>query len=187
MRERRTGTWLIVLFCMICFLYFTKVNMDVVAMKAADMSEVVSFGELDAKGQHDFEEVSTDTGQETSFRPEFGARPKNCLGVFTLTAYCPCEKCCGVWSHNRPTDDMGNEIVIGAFGCRLVPGVSVAVDPEVIPYGTELEIDGAKYIAHDCGGSIKGNRIDVYFADHQEALIFGVKTNTVYLVGVNGV
>lgn len=106
------------------------------------------------------------------------------LGVFTLTAYCSCEKCCGEWAHNRPVDDMGNEIVVGASGYRLVSNVSVAVDPAVIPYGTVLEIDGKTYIAHDCGGAIKGNRIDVYFADHKEALNFGVKTKMVYTGGV---
>ena len=106
------------------------------------------------------------------------------LGVFTLTAYCSCEKCCGEWAYNRPVDDMGNEIVIGASGYRLVSNVSVAVDPAVIPYGTELEIDGKTYIAHDCGGAVKGNRIDVYFADHKEALNFGVKRKMVYMGGV---
>ena len=109
---------------------------------------------------------------------------KKLLGVFTLTAYCSCEKCCGVWAHNRPVDDMGNEIVVGASGYRLASNVSVAVDPAVIPYGTELEIDGKTYIAHDCGGAIKGNRIDMYFDNHQEALNFGVQTKMVYMGGV---
>lgn len=105
------------------------------------------------------------------------------IGVFTLTAYCSCEKCCGYWANNRPVDEMGNEIVIGASGDRLIPNVSVAVDPSVIEYGTELEIDGKTYIAHDCGGAIQGNRIDVYFSDHQDALNFGIQEKDVYIKG----
>ncbi len=108
---------------------------------------------------------------------------KKQLGRFKLTAYCSCEKCCGVWANNRPVDSMGNEIVVGASGHRLLPKVSVAVDPSVIPYGTKLEIEGKTYIAHDCGGAIKGNKIDVYFDNHQEALQFGVKYRDVYVVG----
>lgn len=94
--------------------------------------------------------------------------------LFVFTAYCSCAECCGEWSYNRPTDESGNEIVIGASGQKLVSGYSVAVDPTVIPYGTKLYANGKEYIAHDCGGAIVGNRVDVYFGDdHQQALEFG--------------
>ena len=106
------------------------------------------------------------------------------LGIFKLTAYCPCGKCCGKWGENRPVDENGDEIVYGASGARLIEGVSVAVDPSVIPYGSVLEIDGCKYKAQDCGGAIKNNRIDVYFDDHQSAVEFGVKQAEVFLLGV---
>ena len=105
------------------------------------------------------------------------------LGEFKLTAYCSCEKCCGIWAKNRPLDENGNEIVYGASGAVLVAGRSVAVDPSVIPYGSEIEIGGDKYRADDCGGAIKGNRIDVYFDDHQSALEFAVKKEEVFLIG----
>lgn len=104
------------------------------------------------------------------------------LGEFVLTAYCSCEKCCGKWALNRPLDENGEQIVYGASGARLVEGVSVAVDPDVIPYGTELYTDGNLYIAHDCGGAIKGNRIDVYFASHEEAWNFGKQTAEVFIL-----
>lgn len=97
------------------------------------------------------------------------------LGEFKLTAYCSCKKCCGFWANGRPLDENGNDIVIGASGERLYQGVSIAVDPAVIPYDSKVYIDGKEYIAHDCGGAIKGNRIDVYFDNHEDALGFGVR------------
>ena len=104
------------------------------------------------------------------------------LGEFKLTAFCSCVKCCGEWSKDRPVDEEGNEIVIGASGEVLVAGVSIAVDKNVIPYGETVLINGQEYIAHDCGGAIKKNRIDVYFNEHQDALNFGVQYAEVFLL-----
>ena len=87
-----------------------------------------------------------------------------------ITAYCPCEKCCG--------ENDG----ITASGTKAKQGRTVAVDPRYIPYGTEIIIDGQTYIAEDCGGAIKGNRLDIYFDDHISAIEFGVKKTTVYIV-----
>ena len=103
------------------------------------------------------------------------------IGVFTLTAYCPCEKCCGKWGENRPVDGSGNPIVYGSTGIELKEGLSVAVDPDVIPYGSEIVIGGHTYVAHDCGGAIKNNRIDVYFSDHNRALEFAVQEAEVFV------
>ena len=106
------------------------------------------------------------------------------IGDFRLTAYCSCFKCCDKWALNRPKDENGKEIVYGASGVRLVEGVSIAVDPAVIPYGTVVEFDGKTWIAHDTGGAIKGARIDVYFESHERALKSGMtKTVPVYIVG----
>lgn len=98
------------------------------------------------------------------------------LGIFKLTAYCSCSKCCGVWANNRP-----NGMVYGAIGEELNEGYSIAVDPNVIPYRTEVIIDGITYRAQDCGGAIKGNRIDVYFENHSDALDFGVQYKEVFV------
>lgn len=105
------------------------------------------------------------------------------LGTFKITAYCSCYTCCGEHALNRPVDEYGNEIVYGSIGVRLTAGVSIAVDPRVIPYGTSVVINGHKYIAQDTGGAISGNRIDVYFNDHQEAREFGVKHAEVFVYG----
>lgn len=82
---------------------------------------------------------------------------------FTITAYCGCEKCCG------KTDR------ITATATHAVEGVTIAVDPAVIPYGSLVDIEGiGTFVAEDCGGAIKGNKIDVYFERHEDALKFGV-------------
>jgi len=101
------------------------------------------------------------------------------LGLFELTAYCPCSACCG--------KDDG----ITATGTQAAEGRTVAVDPNVIPYGTTIEViypDGsrAQYVAEDCGGAIKAQRLDVFFEDHQAALKFGIQSAYVFLVQAEG-
>ena len=88
----------------------------------------------------------------------------------TATAYCPCAKCCG------KSDG------ITATGTKATAGRTIAVDPSVIPYGTEIIIDGITYIAEDCGGAVKGNIVDIFFDTHEEALIFGRRVMTAYIV-----
>lgn len=52
----------------------------------------------------------------------------------------------------------------------------VAVDPRVIPYGTKMIIEGyGPAVAGDCGGAIKGNRIDLCFDTLREAYAFGTR------------
>lgn len=103
------------------------------------------------------------------------------LGEFKLTAYCACQKCCGKWALNRPVDENGNEIVCGASGERLFAGSSIAVDPNVIPLGTEVIINDNMYIAHDTGSAVKGNVIDIYFDSHEEARSFGLQYAEVFV------
>lgn len=53
----------------------------------------------------------------------------------------------------------------------------IAVDPNVIPLGSRVHVEGyGEYIAGDTGGAIKGNRIDVFIPDKGAALDFGRKT-----------
>lgn len=67
-------------------------------------------------------------------------------------------------------------------GLRAGYGV-VAVDPNVIPLGTRLYIPGyGEAIAGDIGGAIKGYRIDLGFDTYQEAINFGRKRVTAYIL-----
>jgi 3D (Asp-Asp-Asp) domain-containing protein len=106
-----------------------------------------------------------------------GEKPEyTSLGEFKVTAYCSCSECCGEYAENRP-----NGIVYGASGSELTPNLSIAVDPDVIPYGTKVYIDGREYIAQDTGGAIDGNRIDLYMSSHEEALEWGVQYCEVFV------
>jgi len=59
----------------------------------------------------------------------------------------------------------------------------VAVDPGVIPMGSRLYIEGYGYgRAADTGGSIKGNRLDLFMEDHSQCLNWGRRTVKVYLL-----
>ena len=67
---------------------------------------------------------------------------------------------------------------------------TVAVDPRQIPYGTKMFIvsNDGKYVyglsaAEDCGGSIKGNRIDLYMPTTKQCFAFGMRNCTIYFLG----
>jgi 3D (Asp-Asp-Asp) domain-containing protein len=69
-----------------------------------------------------------------------------------------------------------------ASGLAPGPG-TVAVDPRVIPMGSRLYIDGyGMGRAMDVGGSIKGNRVDVFFPTRQEAVQWGRRTVDVFIL-----
>lgn len=77
---------------------------------------------------------------------------------------------------------------VTASGMRASYGV-VAVDPRVIPLGTKLYItspDGSwtygEAVAGDTGGSIKGNRVDLFFNSRSQCLSFGRRTAVVYVL-----
>lgn len=88
--------------------------------------------------------------------------------VFTITAYCPCEKCCGAYANGYT-----------ATGEKATQGVTIAADPDVLPMGTEIELDGHTYTVQDTGGAIAGNRLDLYFDSHEDALQWGVREKIV--------
>ncbi|WBW50087.1 3D domain-containing protein [Peptoniphilus equinus] len=75
-----------------------------------------------------------------------------------------------------------------AMGTRARVG-AVAVDPRVIPLGTKLYIESMDgfptygyAVAEDTGGAIKGNRIDLFYGSHAEAIRFGRRNVKVYVL-----
>jgi len=91
---------------------------------------------------------------------------------YELTAYCPCEICCGKYSDG-----------ITYSGTHATYGRTIAVDPKVIPIGSTVYIDGIGIrIAEDIGGAIDGKHIDIYFDNHEDALDFGVQNANVIIL-----
>ncbi len=79
-----------------------------------------------------------------------------------------------------PTDGSGAGITASGIPARR--GV-VAVDPDVIPLGTRLYVDGyGLALAADTGGAIVGNRIDLCMEGYYEAMRFGRRTVKVYIL-----
>lgn len=77
----------------------------------------------------------------------------------------------------------GGLTAMGLKPVRNPSGIStIAVDPSVIPLGTKVYISGyGNAICSDTGGSIKGNRIDLYMNSEAESLNWGRKTVTLYI------
>ena len=96
------------------------------------------------------------------------AKPKKLIISMKVTAYCPCEKCCGKWADG-----------ITASGHKIQPGDAFVAADKRYPFGTKVIVPGYEnnqpVKVLDRGGAIKGNRIDVFFSTHQEALEWGVK------------
>ena len=120
------------------------------------------------------------TGVETPFSAGAGRildQPINLiereyLGEFKVTAYCPCNICCpGTSDGLTYTETVATE------------GRTISVDPDVIPLGSIVEINGKRYVAEDIGGAIKSNKVDLFFNHHSDALEWGVQYYDVYIIG----
>lgn len=121
----------------------------------------------DTKGQEDDQADSESQSGEVQQDPE---EQLTYLGNWTITAYCPCEECCGPWASGYT-----------ASGAPAVAGHTVACN--ILPTGSRILIDGVEYTVEDTGWSPYGDEwIDIFFYTHEEALNFGIKEMEVYLI-----
>jgi len=60
---------------------------------------------------------------------------------------------------------------------------TIAVDPKVIPYGTKVYIPqfNMTFVAEDCGGAIKGNKIDIFMNSESQCINWGRRTIDIYI------
>ncbi|MCC7479260.1 G5 domain-containing protein [bacterium] len=99
--------------------------------------------------------------------------PQNYRKCVTMssTAYEPGPRSCG-----RHADGKTSIGLIAGYGV-------VAIDPDVIPYGTRLFIEDYGYaVAGDTGGAINGRRIDLGFLTVKECLNWGRRKVKVYIL-----
>src|SRR5574344_1794182 len=93
----------------------------------------------------------------------------------TVTHYAACVECCG------------NDLGITASGRKAAPYVSVAVDPCVIPLGSDVLVDYGDgeikyYRADDTGSGVTGAHIDLCVENYQTAKTLGIRMATVYYI-----
>lgn len=106
-------------------------------------------------------------------KPEEPAKPVyekgESLGLFSATAYCP------------GSENSGKQ-------CRTYSGTvpqpqhTISADITILPLGTKVMIDGIVYTVEDIGSSVKGNKVDIFFATRAEALDFGRQTKELFAV-----
>jgi 3D (Asp-Asp-Asp) domain-containing protein len=97
------------------------------------------------------------------------ARPARVIWM-TVTAYSPDAASCGEFADGK-TATLHS---VTTNGHRLV-----AADPKLLPYGSMLTVPGygreAIVPVLDCGGAIKGRRLDVLFPTHEQARAWGTR------------
>ena len=124
--------------------------------------------EVNTSSSSDAESEIETSGQDSSEETE---QEWVSIGRFRTTGFCNCRKCCGKWAGGKT-----------ASGSWPKEGVTIAVDKNVIPMGTEVLIDGIGVrVAQDTGSGIYGKRIDVYYDNHSVAWNHGVQYHEVFI------
>ncbi|HBE9444565.1 3D domain-containing protein [Clostridioides difficile] len=91
------------------------------------------------------------------------------IGKFKVSAFCNCKKC-----------KVNSESMVKY---RNYEGVNVAVDPNIISFGTKIYIEGLGIRqAQPNSQKVYGKEIKVYVKTHNEVVKFGAKTIDVYKV-----
>src|SRR5690625_1047455 len=117
------------------------------------------------------EETSTSNDSSSSADADAASDSEGQTFSVTATAYTAnCDGCSGVTSTGVDLNSNPDAKVI-------------AVDPSVIPLGSEVYVEGYGYAtAADVGGAINGNKIDVHVPTKDEAYSWGVRTVDVTIV-----
>ena len=146
------------------------------AAKAIERDAVAAYGEKVAAYDRLVAAVELEKEQrEAQARAYEAAGVYEYIGTCTLTAYC-CET-------------KGNPHICGdgdgltATGLPVAPGM-VAVDPDVIPLGSTVIINGTSYLAADTG--VSGYHIDIAIQTHEDANAFGVSSAEVWIIPPGG-
>jgi len=111
--------------------------------------------------------------------PPVPAAVHNTHRLMVVTAYCPCSRCCGQWADGFTASGAPVEANGGRF-CAA---------PRSLPFGALVVVPGyaggRPVPVLDRGGAIQGDRLDVFFATHAEALEWGRRELTVTIIKEN--
>jgi len=141
-----------------CFLYFNNIEKE---KEVEEITVVTEVQDVLSASNYKGEQIYTLKND------------REYLGEFKLTAYCGCWSC---------SEGYGNGTATGTIAQA---DYTIAVDPDVIPYGSVVYINGKMYVAEDCGGAVNNNHIDVYHNTHDEAVKFGIQYADVWLSEVS--
>lgn len=98
--------------------------------------------------------------------------------TMTVTGYSPDERSCG---------DSADGITATLHSVNTNASRLVAADPRVLTYGSMITVPGYDsgniVPVLDCGGAIKGRRLDLLFPTHEQARAWGVKRIDVVVWG----
>lgn len=89
------------------------------------------------------------------------------LGMYTTTGYCNCDICCG-----------GSKLTYS--GTVPQPDHTISADISVFPIGTKLMIGDTVYTVEDTGSNVVENKIDIFYATHEEAVAHGTQIEEVF-------
>jgi len=185
MRTAKVGMWLSALVLVVVSAIWTKehaslpalavvdtkaqpaVQIDPVALNTPVEVPMIQAAPMDLAVEESADEVELDS----SIRWFDGraARPVKVI-YFTVTGYSPDARSCGEFADGK-TATMYS---VWTNGMNLV-----AADPKVLPYWSMVSIPGYAngdiVPVLDCGGAIKGNRIDLLYPTHEIARKWGVR------------
>lgn len=112
--------------------------------------------------------LSTVSNEDAMNEPEAPSLEEWKVVRMRVTAYCPCSQCCGSFSDG-----------ITACNHQIQNGDRFVAADKLYAFGTEMIIPGynksLSVEVKDRGGAIQGDRLDVFFNTHQEALEWGVQ------------
>lgn len=104
-------------------------------------------------------------------RQEAVSDRNRCTAIFEVTAYTPFDD-----RNGMSTDPRNGGRILTASGNVPVVGVTCAANAAQFNFGDVVYIEGlGKRVVQDRGGAIGPNKIDVVFADYDEAMKFGRK------------
>lgn len=137
-------------------------------VKAKQVDQVVAYGTKKEPEVTVLSAKSAAVGKTVKKNVDFDYKKK--LTNVQLTAY---------------TEHKGSPGAKTASGTSVTEGRTIAVDPDVIPLGWWVYIEGyGFYRAEDTGGAVKGKIVDLYFDSSNQVKRFGRKKgNTIYVIG----